>query len=139
MKPLWPLLVGEMSSGQAARGRSVALDWVDVEFANLRAGFRWATDQRDLACAALIAAHTTMLAFALQRFDPVGWAEEILDAATAIDLALLPRLYTASSLCTFTGRLEAGVGYAQTAVALEADPRYDPFETGWSSLLEAVG
>ena len=39
----------------------VALDWVDVEFANLRAGFRWAADQHDLATAAAIAAHTAML------------------------------------------------------------------------------
>ena len=27
----------------------VAVDWVDVELANLRAGFRWAADQGDLA------------------------------------------------------------------------------------------
>ena len=43
-------------------GQRVALDWVDVEFANLRAGFRWAADQDDLATAAAIAAHTAMLA-----------------------------------------------------------------------------
>ena len=79
-----------------------------------------------------------MLAWALQRFEPVGWAEEILAAATAADLPQLPRLYTAASLCSFTGRAEAAVGYAQTAVALEADPRYDPFEAGWSSVLEAT-
>jgi predicted ATPase len=37
-------------------GQGVALDWVDVELANLRAGFRWAADQHDLATAAAIAA-----------------------------------------------------------------------------------
>ena len=52
---------------------------MDAEFANLRAGFRWAADQGDLATAAAIAAHTALLAWALQRFEPVGWAEEILD------------------------------------------------------------
>ena len=92
----------------------VAVDWVDVEFANLRAGFRWAADQGDLATAAAIAAHTTLLTFALQRFEPIGWAEEILEAAAAADLPQLPRLYTAASLCSFTGRAEAAVGYAQT-------------------------
>ncbi len=116
----------------------VALDWVDVELANLRAGFRWAADRGDLATAAAIAAHTTLLAFALQRFEPAGWAEEILAAAAAADLPQLPRLYTAASLCSFTGRPDAAVGYAQTAVALEADPRYDPFEAGWSGILEAL-
>ena len=37
-----------------------AVDWVDVEFANLRAGFRWAADHADLVTATAIAAHTTM-------------------------------------------------------------------------------
>ena len=68
----------------------VAVDWVDVEFANLRAGFRWAADHGDLVTAAAIAAHTTMLGYALQRFEPVGWADEILDAATAADLPSTP-------------------------------------------------
>jgi predicted ATPase len=117
----------------------VAIDWVDVELANLRAGFRRATDQGDLINAAAIAAHTTILAWTLQRFEPAGWAEEILTEATAADLGDLPRLYTAASLCLFTGRAQAGIGYAQTALALEADPRYDGFEVGWSSMLEANG
>jgi predicted ATPase len=60
----------------------VAIDWVDVEFANLRVGFRWATDRNDLDAAAAIAAHTAALAWVLPRFEAVGWAEEILDAAT---------------------------------------------------------
>ena len=33
-----------------------AIDWLDAEFANLRAGFRWATDQGDLVTATAIAA-----------------------------------------------------------------------------------
>ena len=49
-----------------------------------------------------------LLASPLQRFEPVGWAEEILAAATAADLPQLPRLYTAASLCLFTGRADAG-------------------------------
>ena len=65
----------------------VALDWVEVELANLRAGFRWAADQHDLAAAAAIAAHSAMLGEALQRVEAVGWAEEILEAAQAAELA----------------------------------------------------
>ena len=38
-----------------------ASDWVEVEFANLRAGFRWASDRADLDTATAIAAHTSML------------------------------------------------------------------------------
>jgi tetratricopeptide (TPR) repeat protein len=47
-------------------------------------------------------------------------------------------LYSAAGLCALTGRVEAGVDYAEIAVALESDPRYDPFEFGWSSLWAAT-
>ena len=116
----------------------VALDWVDVEFANLRAGFRWAADHHDLVTAVAIAAHTTMLAIFLGRFESIGWAEELLDAATGAQVRQLPRLYTAAGQCVYTGNPDAAVGYAQTAVALEADPRYEAFEPGLSSMAELV-
>jgi tetratricopeptide (TPR) repeat protein len=115
----------------------VALDWVDVELANLRAGFRWAADQDDLATAAAIAAHTAMLGQTLLRYEPAGWAEEILEAARAAELAYLPRLYAAASFCVYTGRPEAAVKYAQSAVALGADARYDGFDPAWSRVREA--
>ena len=116
----------------------VAADWVEAEFANLRAGFRWASDRGELITATAIAAHTTLLSWSLQRFEPVGWAEEILAAATAADVAQLPRLYVAAGFCSFTGRPEAALGYARTAIDLEVDPRYDPFDRGgWSHVLEA--
>jgi hypothetical protein len=119
-------------------GQRVALDGVEVELANLRAGFRWAADQDDLATAAAIAAHTAMLALPLERYEPAGWAEEILEAASTAEPAQLPRLYTAASVCTFTGRPEAAIEYAEAAVALEADPRYDPFDPAWSHTREAA-
>jgi predicted ATPase/class 3 adenylate cyclase len=119
-------------------GQRVAVDWVDVEFANLRAGFRWAADQGDPATAAAIAAHTAMLGETSRRFEPAGWAEEILEAARAADLAQLPRLYTAASLRGDTGRPEAAVGYAQAALALGADARYDPFDPAWTSYREGL-
>jgi hypothetical protein len=116
----------------------VAVDWADVEFDNLRTGFRWATDRGDVVAATAIAAHTTMMAFTLQRYEPVGWAEELLPAATTADVVQLPRLYTAASFCSYTGRPEVAVGYAQTAVGLESDPRYQPFEPGGASGMEAL-
>ena len=60
-----------------------------------------------------IAAHTTMLALPLHRFEPVGWAEELLPAATAADLRQLPRLYTAASLCSYTVAPSDGGRYAE--------------------------
>jgi predicted ATPase len=119
-------------------GQRMALDWVDVELANLRAGFRWAADQNDLATAAAIAAHTAMLGQSLQRFEPAGWAEEILEAASTAELAQLPRLYSAASCCMYSGRSEDAVSYAQAAVALEADARYDGFDPAWSRSQQAL-
>jgi predicted ATPase len=116
----------------------VALDWVDVEFANLRVGFRWAVDHGDLTTATAIAAHTTLLGGGLLRYEPLGWTEEILDAAVAADVPQLPRLYTAASLCSQTGHPEAAVGYAHTAVELAADPRYDPVAPGLARWFEGI-
>ena len=59
-----------------------AVEWVDTEFTNLRSGFRWATDQHDLDTATAIAAHTTLIGtHILQRYEPVGWAEELVPVA----------------------------------------------------------
>lgn len=106
-------------------------EWVEAEFDNLRAGFRWAIDQDDLDTATAIAAHTMALAFNLQRFEPVAWAEELLPAASAADVAQLPRLYAAASFCHFLGRSEDAVVYAEAASALQTNPHYQPFDVGW--------
>ena len=74
-------------------GYDTATEWVETEFANLRAGFRWASDRSDLRTATAIAAHTTMLAYGLQQSEPVGWAEELLPAAITAEVAQLPRLH----------------------------------------------
>ena len=109
---------------------------MDVEFANLRAGFRWAADHGDLVTATAIAAHATMLGFCVHRYEPVGWAEEILDAATAADVDQLPRLYTAAAICFFTGYAELGASRAHIAVTLADDPRNNGFNT-WDRIVEA--
>ena len=111
---------------------------MEIEFANLRVAFRWAADRANLDVATAIAAHSTMLAIDLQPLESVGWAEEILPAAIAADVRHLPRLFAAASFCFLTGtRAEVGVGYAETAVMLEVDPRYESFEPGWAKFMEA--
>ena len=100
-----------------------SLDWVAAELANLRASFRWATDQGDLGVATVIAAHTAIMSWPLQRFEPVGWAEEILEAAVEADLPQLPRLYIAASLCLYGGRPDVGVEYARSGREVGARSR----------------
>ena len=113
-----------------------ATEWVHAEFANLRTGFRWAGGRKDQLTAASIAAHTAMLGFALQRFEPVGWAEEILPEV-APDSAQLPRLCLAAGFCMFTGRVEAAFDHLERAVALEAEHGRESFEPGWAHHWEA--
>ena len=114
----------------------VATDWVEAEFANLRTAFRWAIDGHDLDTATSIASHTTMLSYNLQRFEPVGWAEELLPAATAADVRQLPLLYLAAAGSAYIGRPDMAVGYARAALALETDPSYESVQPGFASFLE---
>ena len=95
-------------------GYDAASDWVDAEFANLRAGFRWAADRDDLVTATAIAAHTAMLG---------------LRAAACSNRSVGPRRsstppppptwrnYPGSTpppaCAAFTGRAEVAVGYAR--------------------------
>lgn len=114
------------------------LDWVDTEFANLRTAFGWANERGDLATATTIAAHAAIMVWPLQRFEPVSWALEILDHVADAEVPHLPRLYVAASLCLYLGEPDRAVEYAQTATALRDDDRYDPFEEGWSEMLESL-
>jgi predicted ATPase len=89
-----------------------AYDWFTVEFANLRTAFRWAADQGDLDVAAIIATYAGWLGLGVQTFEPIAWAEELIEPARAIDHPRLASLYVLASLCYMTGRIEAALGYS---------------------------
>ena len=57
-----------------------AVDWVDGELGNLRAGFRWATGRGELDVATDIAAHAALMGFSVQLFETLAWAEELIPA-----------------------------------------------------------
>ena len=114
------------------------LDWASRELANLRAGLRWAALHLDFNTATAIAAHTAMMIWPLQLFEPAGWAEELLDPAETASVEQLPRLYTAASLNFFVGRANQATTYAQRALALGSDPRFDGFGPEWSRFLGAA-
>ncbi len=58
--------------------------WFIMEFANLRAAFRWAADQNDLDVAAVIATYAAFLGLAVEQYEPIAWAEELIEPARAI-------------------------------------------------------
>ena len=89
-----------------------AYDWFTLELANLRTAFRWAADQGDLDTAAIIATYVGLLGACVQTFEPVAWAEELVEPARAVDHPRLAFLYLIASLCYMAGRIEAAVGYS---------------------------
>ncbi|WP_156686403.1 ATP-binding protein [Mycobacterium sp. Marseille-P9652] len=90
-----------------------AYDWFAIELANLRTAFRWAADQGDLDEAATIAAYGGFLGIGAATFEPIAWAEELIEPARAVDHPRLAFLYPIASCCYATGRIEAAVGYSE--------------------------
>jgi predicted ATPase len=101
-----------MALWDSSRQRA-AFDWFSVELANLRTAFRWAADRGDLDVAATLATYVGSLGFRVQTFEPVGWAEELIESARVADHPRLAFLYVIASQCYNTGRIEAAVGYAE--------------------------
>jgi predicted ATPase/class 3 adenylate cyclase len=89
-----------------------AYDWFTLELANLRTAFRWAADHGNLDVAATIATYAGWLGTAAQTFEPIAWAEELIEPARAVDHPRLAFLYAIASLCYLTGRIETAVGYS---------------------------
>jgi predicted ATPase/class 3 adenylate cyclase/DNA-binding CsgD family transcriptional regulator len=115
-----------------------AVDWVEAEFGNLRAAFRWSSARGELPVATDIAAHAALMGFSVQLFEALAWAEELIPAAAAADVPRLPRLCTGAGYACFAGRAEAGRVNAHRAVTLEDDAKYDACEPGYATFVEAL-
>jgi predicted ATPase len=94
-----------------------AYDWFTIELANLRTAFRWAADHGDLDIAAAIATYAAFLGFRVDNYEPIAWAEELIEPARAIDHPRLAFLYAIAAQCWMPGRIEEAVGYADAAQA----------------------
>jgi len=114
-----------------------AVDWVRGELANLRAAFGWACD-RDVATAADIAAHAALIGTTGNLLEPITWAANVLDAASAADIPRLPRVLCACGFACFAGRPVAAAAHAERAMRLESEARYDPCEPGFAAFTAAL-
>ena len=114
-----------------------AYDWFSVEFANLRTAFRWAADHGDLDVAAPIATYAGWLGTAVQTYEPIAWAEELIEPARAVDHPRLAFLYVIASHCFTTGRIEAAVGYSDAGQIVLGSSR-EPPPYGIEAVLGAV-
>ena len=91
-----------------------AYEWLTVELANLRGAFRWAADHDDLDTAVAVANFAAFLGIWLEQYEPVGWAEELIDRARAVDHRRLPQLYVMAAMCYATGRVDDSSSYADS-------------------------
>jgi predicted ATPase len=101
-----------------------AYDWFTVELANLRTAFRWAADQGDLDVAAPIATYAAWLGMWTGNYEPIAWAEELIEPARANDHPRLTALYVMASNCYMAGRNDPAIRYteaAQTAIDSGSD------------------
>ena len=53
-----------------------------------------------------------LLGAVVQNYEPIAWAEELIEPARAVDHPRLAFLYVMASQCYSTGRIEAAVGYS---------------------------
>jgi predicted ATPase len=88
-----------------------AYDWFTVELANLRTAFRWAADHGDLDTAATIATYAAFLGYLVEIYEPIAWAEVLVEPGRAVDHPRLAALYVMASQCYMAGRIEAAVHY----------------------------
>ena len=114
-----------------------AYDWFTAELANLRTAFRWAADHGDLDVAATIATYAAFLGFWVENYEPIAWAEELIEPARAVDHPRLAFLYMVASKCHMTGRIEAAVRYSEAGQMVIGSGR-DEVPSGLEGLLGAA-
>jgi predicted ATPase len=95
-----------------------AYTWFAVEMANLRNAFRWAADQGDLDVAAALAICATFLGIWVEQYEPVAWAEELLEPARVASHRRLPLLYVVAAQCHAIGRVADAVSYLDASQEL---------------------
>ena len=99
--------------------------WVKAEMANLRAAFRWAADHGDLDTATAIAHYAAFVGLWGLQHEPIGWAEELIEPARAVQHRKLAQLYAAAALCYIAGRVEDAVAYAAAGQAAVTSGSFD--------------
>jgi predicted ATPase len=119
-----------------------AYAWFATELANLRTAFRWADDRGDLDIAATIATYAWLLGFFVENLEPVSWAEELIEPASAIGHPRLASLYIGASLCWTTGRVDQALAYTDSGqTILASSPHALPYgmEGGLGGAYMAIG
>ena len=118
-----------------------AYDWFTIELANLRTAFRWAADHGDLDDAGAIATYATLLGYLVNNYEPIAWAEELIEPARAVEHPRLATLYMLGAQGYWTGRIEQAVDYADAGQKIIGSGGEVPFglEGALSGVYVAIG
>ncbi|WP_319455554.1 MULTISPECIES: AAA family ATPase [unclassified Mycobacterium] len=114
-----------------------AYDWFTAELANLRAAFRWAADHGELDVAIPIAVYATVLGALTENYEPIAWAEELIEPVRAVDHPRLGDLYEVATRCQMLGRVEEAVRYGDAGKIVVERSGYDAL-SGFESWLVGV-
>ncbi len=104
--------------------------WLSIELANLRTAFRWSADHGDMDTAATIAFYAGLVGVLAEQYEPVSWAEELIEPAKAAQHRRLAQLYLIASQCHAAGRPDDAVRFADNGLAVIFGGRFDevPFD-----------
>jgi predicted ATPase/class 3 adenylate cyclase len=107
-----------------------AYAWFTAELSNQRTAFRWAADQGDLDSAAAITFCAGLLGMMVEQYEPVGWAEELIEPARRVNHRRLAQLYLVAAGCYAAGRLDDAVSYLDGSRQLTESGDFDeiPYE-----------
>ncbi|MGE2736196.1 ATP-binding protein [Mycolicibacterium vaccae] len=115
-----------------------AYTWFAVEFANLRAAFRWAADLGDLDVACAVAYYAAFLGIRCEQHEPIAWVEELIAPATRAAHPRLAQLLATASQCYFSGRIDDAVAYADATLAAITDGRFAEVPVASEAWLGAI-
>jgi predicted ATPase len=119
-----------------------AYDWFATELSNLRTAFRWAADCGDIDGAAAIVTRAGWFGVLVENFEPVTWAEELVEPARAIGHRRYASVCGIASVCYMHGRAEDALAYSKAGeaaiLAADGDVPFDPVQL-WLGAVHSVG
>jgi predicted ATPase len=115
-----------------------AYAWFTIELTNLRTAFKWAADHHDLDTAAAIAVYATFFGAFVEQYEPVAWAEELIEPARAIEHRRLAQLYVMAAQCYVAGRVDDALGYSEASLRVRKSGCFDEVPDVADALLGAA-
>jgi hypothetical protein len=112
-----------------------AYEWFTAELPNLRAAFRWAAEREDLDTAAAITQYAGFLGLLVEQYEPVGWAEELIEPAKTVEHSRLAALYSLASQCCWVGEVDRGIQYSESGQRLIGNARFEGLPFGYGAIL----